>query len=118
MAKVVHFISEDNYLLGYCATTKIIWALFQIRKNQISSLNIRLLKKKLGEKTCYVLPFLHGISGCDAIYRLFGIGRSSVIKKANNDKSFLNQAHTFCSTQRFGLFYMVEDTVIHKYQIW
>ena len=104
----------------YCTAVPLVDILEQIIHFGII---IPLLKKKLGEETCHVLPFLLVISGCDTTSRLFGIGKSSVIKKATNDKSFLITNKHFAQFRIQQLFIqqartllsvtMEEDTVIH-----
>ena len=117
MTGAVHVISENNDLLVLlCPHAKPGSPGLHFRSEKINAnypvWNILLLKKKLGEETCHVLPFIHAIFGCDTTSRLFGIGKSSVIKKATNDKSFLNHAQTFCSIQNKATFQTARENAL------
>ena len=117
MTGVVHVLSEDNDLLVLHALTRNQDHLdFTSGQKKITAnypvWNILLSKKNLGEETCHVLLFIHATFGCDTTSRFFGIGKSSVIKKATNDKSFLNHAQTFCSIQNTATFQTARENAL------
>ena len=39
----------------------------------------------LGEDICHLLPFLHSLTGCDSISKLFGIGKGIALKRLNQE---------------------------------
>jgi hypothetical protein len=64
--------------------------------------NFCLLRQMLGGELCHALPFKHAICGCDTTSRLFCIGKGSDLKRAQNDKLFMQQAQVFCSDASVG----------------
>ena len=38
-------------------------------------------KSVIGEEICYLVPFIHSMTGCDTTSRLFGIGKQFAQKK-------------------------------------
>ena len=51
------------------------------------------LVKKLGEHTCLHLPVLQAFTGCDTTSRLFGIGKSQLMKKMPEIRAYVK---VFC----------------------
>ena len=49
----------------------------------------------LGSEMCHILPFVHAFSGCDTVSRIYGIGKSQLLKKAISDPYFKCQADVF-----------------------
>ena len=60
--------------------------------------NIKEAKSKLGTFVCKHIPFLHAFLGCDTTSRLFGIGKGSLLKKFEEDKSLQQAATVFDNT--------------------
>ena len=59
-------------------------------------INIKILKNRLSEETCLLLPFIHAINGYDSTSRLFGLGKSVPLRKLVNE-NFRKQSHLFCT---------------------
>ena len=57
--------------------------------------NIKVVKQALGQDTCYLLPFLHALTGCDTTSRLFGIGKGLALKKPKSNEDFKKQGEVF-----------------------
>jgi len=55
------------------------------------------VKRSLGENICQLLPSAHALEGCDSTSSLFAVGKSQVLKKANNSTAFREQAAVFSS---------------------
>ena len=45
-------------------------------------LDIKSIRDKLGNDCAKCLPVIHAISGCDTTSKLFGIGKSTVMRKS------------------------------------
>ena len=62
--------------------------------------DIKKTKEVLGQESCRLLPVIHAVTGCDATSRVFGIGKSTAIKKAKKPfftrhlRVFLNSSAT------------------------
>ena len=57
--------------------------------------NIKAVKRELGESVCDDILFIHAILGCDTTSRLYGIGKSTSLKKYINSPHFRDQAASF-----------------------
>jgi len=72
-------IGEDTNLLVlllYHAEVSRCNALyFRSDKAESHVYNIKVLKQVLGEAVCNDLLFLHAFTGCDSVFRVFGIGK-------------------------------------------
>ena len=55
------------------------------------------MKKQLGPEICNNILFIHAILGCDTTSHLYGIGKSTSLKKFKPSKHFQQQAKVFCS---------------------
>jgi len=101
---ITHVIGEDTdvlVLLCHHAKpgTKGLYFRSEKSKARYPVWNILLLREKLGEQVCHLLPFIHALCGCDTTSRLFGIGKGTALKKAQTDELFVKQAEVFCSVQ-------------------
>ena len=47
-------------------------------------LDIIAIRSKLGDECSQYLPVIHAMSGCDTTSKLYGIGKSTVMKKRNH----------------------------------
>lgn len=69
-------------------------------------LDIKAIRIKLGEEISPILPVLHAISGCDTTSKLFGIGKSTVMKKRHllveEAKHFLSPSVTHEQIEESG----------------
>ena len=59
-------------------------------------LDINAIRSKLGDECAQWLPAIHAMSGCDTTSKLFGIGKSTVMKKSNH---IIKEAGPFLSAQ-------------------
>ena len=59
--------------------------------------DIRKLQDKLGKNVCLNMPFVHAVTGCDTTSRLFGVGKSTDLKRLKNNKVFAEEAALFRS---------------------
>ncbi|XP_068675446.1 uncharacterized protein [Montipora foliosa] len=57
--------------------------------------HMKKVKDQLGEEVCRDLLFLHAITGCDTISRLYGVGKATALKKLDNVLHFKEQANVF-----------------------
>ncbi|KAJ8885775.1 hypothetical protein PR048_011975 [Dryococelus australis] len=53
------------------------------------------MKKVLGVEISSHILFIHAVGGCDSTFRLFGIGKGTILMKLLKDASFLEQAKVF-----------------------
>ncbi len=74
----------------------------ELKKNaeKIRVWNIKYIKEQLGSELCESILFVHGTLGCDAISRLYGIGKGASLRKFKANSAFHEQNkglhHPFC----------------------
>ena len=57
--------------------------------------DIKKTKVLLGPDFCRLLPFIHGLTGCDTTSRVYGISKGTAIKKSTADQQFKLHAEIF-----------------------
>ena len=57
--------------------------------------NIKQTKERLGDHVCRNILFVHAVLGCDTTSRIFGIGKSTALKKLCSNPHFSRQAEVF-----------------------
>lgn len=87
-SKKVTVIGEDSdllVLLCFHVDLKLYTIYFPTEPKQTTKRmriwNIQKTKQDMGKQMCSLLPFIHAISGCDATFRMFGIGMGDAYKK-------------------------------------
>ena len=77
----ISLIGEDTdllvLLLVHTDVSKCAALYFRSDKVKSYVYNIKVFKQVLGEAVCNDLLFLHALSGCDSVSKVFGIGKNS-----------------------------------------